>query len=153
MQDPLSGAKQASSFIIDLMDARAAEAEVESELEKAKDEDEDSKDDAGGSSKRKVDVTQFNEQAQDLYRQCMLGMEMAGHTGDTAQRICALQARDFDKAHPDGMDIPTGEGDEPDVEKNVSTAGMTADLGSPSADVALTDADTGRKKRRLGQSR
>lgn len=144
MRDPLSGAKKASKFVSDLMAARAGD------MQKA---------DQQSMSGDSFDVNSLSESAQEEYQRCMDGFSEAGITGDSVQKICALGAYEFDQENPDGFKVDgldqalsdiTSEGG---VEKTVSTAGMAADLGTPSAEVELTDVGGYPKKKRLGSDR
>ena len=131
MNDPLSGTKATADFISDLMTARADESGIEKAEGKL------------------PSVESLHPDAQKVYQSCVAGFSDAGITGGTPEKTCLFSAVDFDRRHPNGLETGSESDDsEPDVEKTVSTAGMTADLGSPSAEVHLTDADS--RKRRLG---
>ena len=135
MQDPLSGTKATADFVTELMTAREQES---AEVEKA------------GAA---PSIESLSPDAQDVYRRCMDGFSEANTHGENAEKVCSLYARDFDQRHPNGLSAGEAEGSEEEpaeVEKTVSAAGMAADLGSPSADVALTD--VAQRKRRLGQT-
>jgi len=135
MQDPLSGTKAAADFISELMTARADET---TEVEKA--------DDAGAPS-----VDSLHPDSQKAYQLCISGFADSGVDEGTQQKICSIAARDYDRRNPNGSAIGSSAGESDagaEVEKTISTAGMSADLGSPSAEVALTD--TGKRKKRLG---
>lgn len=129
MQDPLSGTRAAADFITEMMQTREGE---HSQVEKAE----------GDSDKA------LSADGQKLYDMCVAGFEQAGVEGENPTKVCRAYAQDFDRKHPGGFDeVLDAEGDEPEVEKTVSTAGMSASMGSPSAEVHLTDAP---RKRRLG---
>lgn len=140
MRDPLNGAKKASKFVTELMAARAAEVEKADKSQTTK----------------MPDVSSFHEDAQLLYSSCMDGFEGADTPQDVAKQICTLSAYNFNERHPNGYAM--SELDEllqefGGVEKTVSTAGMSADLGTPSAEIALTDVGFGEKRRRSGSNR
>lgn len=133
MQDPLSGTKAAADFITEMMQTREGE---HTEVEKAE----------GGSGKA------LSQDGEQLYGQCMGGFADAGIDGENPAKVCRAYAQDFDRRHPGGFNEVLGsssQDEEPTVQKTVSAAGMSAGLGSPSAEVHLTDVDQ-RKKRRLG---
>lgn len=125
--DPLSGTKAAADFITDFMHTRDGE---QSEVEKAH---------AGSDSA-------LSEDGQHLYDTCKAGMAQAGADSSTADKVCHAYAEDFDRRHAGGFAevLPN------DVSKTVSVAGMSADLGTPSTEVALTDVGGKRLKRGQG---
>lgn len=140
MRDPLTGAKKASKFVTELMAARAAEVEKAEKPE-------------GG---QMPDVSSFHEDAQLLYSSCMDGFDGTSTPEDVAKQICTLSAYRFNERHPNGYPMPELDAliqEAGGVEKTVSTAGMSADLGTPSAEVVLTDVGVEEKRRRSGSNR
>jgi hypothetical protein len=125
MQDPLSGTKAATDFITDLMSAREGE---QVELEKAAE-----------ASKG------LSQDGQRLYDMCVAGHSEAGTDSGIAAKVCRAYAQDFDRQYSGGFDEVLS-ADAGPVEKTVSVAGMTADLGSPSAELHLTDTGARRKR-------
>lgn len=124
--DPLSGHKATFDFLSTMFVSENAEVE-------------------------KADGEGLSPQAKDLYDSCVAGGAEAGADSAETQQSCTLLAQDFDRRHPGGLSFPDTEVSTPDeggVVKTISTAGMAADLGEPSATVELTDVP-GRKKRRL----
>lgn len=125
MQDPLSGTKAATDFISDLMSTRQGE---QVEMEKAASADK-----------------ALSQDGQHLFDMCVAGHQDAGTDSGVAQKVCRAYAQDFDRQHPGGFNevLPAGAGE---VEKTISVAGMSAAVGSPSAELLLTDVGTRRKR-------
>ena len=130
MQDPLSGTKATVDFISAMM---LSHDEV-SEVEKA--------------GRALPDVDSLSPDARKVFDMSMEGFDGLDVDPEYAKTVSLIAAAEFDRK-------PSGGSDETPPEENtqkvVSTAGMSASLGSPSAEVLLTDTGAERK-RRLGQA-